>query len=165
MMDKCPCTWSMFVLVLLLSIYMLPYCLCMLKQDLFNSFMTKQGDNFYCVGLLPIEGMIGIIGQNFMEGYRLVFDWENMKLGWSHSKCQDIGGTAKVSPTPPPSGLTSNPLPTTEQQRNSGGHAVAPAIAGKATPKPSAASLLAVSWHYTMSSLLFSLVVWLRYLI
>ncbi|XP_015167099.1 aspartic proteinase-like protein 1 isoform X2 [Solanum tuberosum] len=109
--------------------------------------------------------MIGIIGQNFMEGYRLVFDWENMKLGWSHSKCQDIGGTAKVSPTPPPSGLTSNPLPTTEQQRNSGGHAVAPAIAGKATPKPSAASLLAVSWHYTMSSLLFSLVVWLRYLI
>ncbi|KAH0694015.1 hypothetical protein KY285_021112 [Solanum tuberosum] len=134
-------------------------------QNPMFTISSGQGDNFYCVGLLPIEGMIGIIGQNFMEGYRLVFDWENMKLGWSHSKCQDIGGTAKVSPTPPPSGLTSNPLPTTEQQRNSGGHAVAPAIAGKATSKPSAASLLAVSWHYTMSSLLFSLVVWLPYLI
>ncbi|KAG5612556.1 hypothetical protein H5410_023837 [Solanum commersonii] len=46
-------------------------------------------------------------------------------------------------------GKTKNPLPTTEQQRNPGGHTVAPAIAGKATPKPSAASLLVVSWHYT----------------
>lgn len=81
------------------------------------------------------------------------------------SSGQDIDGTAKVSPTPPPSGLTSNPLPTTEQQRNPGGHAVAPAIAGKATPKPSAASLLAISRHYTMSSLIFLLVVWLPYLI
>ncbi|KAK4341419.1 hypothetical protein RND71_039920 [Anisodus tanguticus] len=77
------------------------------------------------------------------------------------SSGQDIGGSAKVPPTPPPSGLTSNPLPTTEQQRSSGGHAVAPAIAGKATPKPSAASLHAVSWHCAISSLLLSLVVML----
>ncbi|XP_009606652.1 aspartic proteinase-like protein 1 isoform X2 [Nicotiana tomentosiformis] len=127
---------------------------------------SGQGDNFYCVGILPIEGMIGIIGQNLMQGYRMVFDWENMKLGWSYSKCQDIGGSAKVPPTPPPSGLASNPLPTNEQQRNPGGHAVAPAIAGKATLKPSAASLHAVSCrHCAMSYLLLSLVLWLPYLI
>ncbi|PHT50647.1 hypothetical protein CQW23_10394 [Capsicum baccatum] len=95
-----------------------------------------QGDNFYCAGIQPIPGMIGIIGR------------------------QDIGGSAKVplTPTPPPSGLTSNPLPTTEQQRSPHGHAVAPAIAGKATPKPSAASPDAVSRHCAMSSLLLSLV-------
>ncbi|PHT98387.1 Aspartic proteinase-like protein 1 [Capsicum chinense] len=118
------------------------------------------GDNFYCAGIQPIPGMIGIIGQNFLEGYRMVFDWENMKLGWSRSKCQDIGGSAKLplTPTPPPSGLTSNPLPTTEQQRSPHGHAVAPAIAGKATSKPSAASPDAVSRHCAMSSLLLSLV-------
>lgn len=23
-----------------------------------------------------------------MQGYRMVFDWENMKLGWSHSSCK-----------------------------------------------------------------------------
>ncbi|XP_060198810.1 aspartic proteinase-like protein 1 isoform X1 [Lycium barbarum] len=132
-------------------------------QNPMFTISNGQGDNYYCVGILPIEGMIGIIGQNLMEGYRMVFDWENMKLGWSRSKCQDIGGSAKVPPTPPPSGLTTNPLPTTEQQRSPGGHAVAPAIAGKATPKPSAASLHAVSWHCAMSSLLLSLVVWLPY--
>ena len=26
--------------------------------------------------------------ENFMMGYRLVFDWENLKLGWSHSNCK-----------------------------------------------------------------------------
>lgn len=26
--------------------------------------------------------------ENFLEGYRMVFDWENMKLGWSRSKCK-----------------------------------------------------------------------------
>lgn len=133
-------------------------------QNPMFAISSDQGDTFYCVGLVPIEGMIGIIGQNFMEGYRMVFDWENKNLGWSRSKCQDIDGSAKVSPTPSPSGLTSNPLPTTEEQRSPGGHAVAPAIAGKATPKPSAASPQAVSLHYTMSSLL-SLLVWLPCLI
>lgn len=26
--------------------------------------------------------------ENFMEGYRMVFDWENKNLGWSRSKCK-----------------------------------------------------------------------------
>ncbi|CAN4122237.1 unnamed protein product [Withania somnifera] len=134
-------------------------------QNPMFTISSGQGDYFYCMGLLPIEGMIGIIGQNLMEGYRMVFDWENMKLGWSHFKCQDIGGSAKVPPSPPPSGLTSNPLPTTERQRSQGGHAVAPAIAGKATLRPSTVSPHAVSWHCVMGSLLLSLVVWLPYLI
>ena len=42
--------------------------------------------------------------------------------------------------TPRPKGAPANPLPTNEQQRAPGGHAVAPAVAGRAPSKPSAAS-------------------------
>lgn len=31
-----------------------------------------QGDNFYCVGLLPIEGMIGIIGRKFICNFEVM---------------------------------------------------------------------------------------------
>lgn len=31
-----------------------------------------QGDNFYCVGLLPIEGMIGIIGRKLICNFKLI---------------------------------------------------------------------------------------------
>ncbi|CAN8298975.1 unnamed protein product [Cochlearia groenlandica] len=76
---------------------------------------------------------IGSIGQNYMRGYRMVFDRENMKLAWSASKCQED----KISPPQASPGGTSspNPLPTEEQQSRS--HAVSPAIAGKTPSKSS----------------------------
>lgn len=43
--------------------------------------------------------------------------------------------------TPPTKGTPSNPLPTNEQQSTHGEHAVAPAVAGRAPSKPSAASV------------------------
>ncbi|XP_051139067.1 aspartic proteinase-like protein 1 isoform X2 [Andrographis paniculata] len=88
-----------------------------------------------CLGILRIDGNIGLIGQNLMMGYRIVFDWEKQKLGWSASNCEDIDGVHST-PSPNSDGASPNPLPTTEQQNNHS-RAVAPALAGRASPSHS----------------------------
>ncbi|OAO93604.1 hypothetical protein AXX17_AT5G09700 [Arabidopsis thaliana] len=110
-------------------------------------FQQSQGLVQFCLPISPSgqEG-IGSIGQNYMRGYRMVFDRENMKLGWSPSKCQED----KIEPPQASPGSTSspNPLPTDEQQSR-GGHAVSPAIAGKTPSKtPSSSS------SYSFSSIM-----------
>ncbi|KAA8546851.1 hypothetical protein F0562_003280 [Nyssa sinensis] len=99
----------------------------------------NQGVVGFCLAIQPTDGDIGTIGQNFMTGYRMVFDRENLKLGWSSSNCQDLSD-GKRMPLTPPNGGPPNPLPTTAQQSTHGGHAVAPAVAGRTPSKPSAAS-------------------------
>lgn len=37
-----------------------------------------------------INWLLHIYSENLMLGYRLVFDRENLKLGWSHSNCKII---------------------------------------------------------------------------
>lgn len=114
-----------------------------IESPIFHAYDSQAGD-LYCLGLLPMDGDIGIIGQNFMQGYRLVFDWENSKFGWSHSKCQDIGKSSNGTMTPPPS-ASLNPLPSNDQQNSPPGRAVSPAEAGKTPAEPSAASVLFLS--------------------
>ncbi|KAI4317230.1 hypothetical protein L6164_025119 [Bauhinia variegata] len=99
------------------------------------AFYGDQGIIGFCLAIQPTEGDTGTIGQNFMTGYRLVFDREHMKLAWSRSNCQDLS-LGQTMPFSPP---TPNPLPADEQQRTNGS-AVVPAVAGRASPKPSAAS-------------------------
>lgn len=96
----------------------------------------------FCLAIQPTDDDIGVIGQNYMTGYRMVFDRESLKLGWSSSNCQDLTDNNKRMPPTPPSvsGKPSNPLPTNEEQSTPRGHAVAPAIAGRAPSKPSAAA-------------------------
>ncbi|KAL2348645.1 hypothetical protein Fmac_002645 [Flemingia macrophylla] len=50
--------------------------------------VTVTGDdiNLLCLGILKSSN-VNIIGQNFMTGYRIVFDRENMILGWKESDC------------------------------------------------------------------------------
>lgn len=119
-----------------------------------------QGDLF-CLGVHSTDRDLGIIGQNFLMGYRVVFDWGNKKLGWSSSNCQDIGSGSEVQWTPPSTETSQNPLPANEQQQNP--RAVAPAIAGRAPPKPSAASTHVTLHRYNIMSLL--LLLWGVYLI
>ncbi|GMI68650.1 hypothetical protein like AT5G10080 [Hibiscus trionum] len=98
-----------------------------------------QGVSGFCLAIQPMEGDVGTIGQNFMTGYRMVFDREKMKLGWSSSNCQDLADGKRMSLSP--DGTPVNPLPANEQQSTPGGRAVAPAVAGRAPPsKPSAAA-------------------------
>ncbi|KAJ7945367.1 Aspartic proteinase-like protein 1-like [Quillaja saponaria] len=99
----------------------------------------NQGVVGFCLAIQSAEGDIGIVGQNFMTGYRLVFDRENMKLAWSHSNCQDLS-IGKRMPLSPPNETPPNPLPTNEQQSTHGGRAVAPAVPGRAPPRASAAT-------------------------
>ncbi|VFR00344.1 unnamed protein product [Cuscuta campestris] len=94
---------------------------------------NSEGDNYYCLGIQATDGAYGLIGQNFMTGYKMVFDWEKLKLGWSASNCR---GADKTAVTPAPSGLSENPLPTDQQQRSPRITAYPPAIAGRTPPTP-----------------------------
>ncbi|KAH9718525.1 Aspartic proteinase-like protein 1 [Citrus sinensis] len=129
----------------------LPSVKLMFPQN--NSFVVNnpvfviygtQGVTGFCLAIQPVDGDIGTIGQNFMTGYRVVFDRENLKLGWSHSNCQDLNDGTKSPLTPGP-GTPSNPLPANQEQSSPGGHAVGPAVAGRAPSKPSTASTQLIS--------------------
>ncbi|XP_052190660.1 aspartic proteinase-like protein 1 isoform X2 [Diospyros lotus] len=118
-----------------------------------NSFLVhdptlryNDSEEVFCLAIQPTDGDLAIIGQNYMTGYRLVFDRENLKLCWSPSNCQDLSD-AKTMPLTPPSGSLPNPLPTTEQQSSPNGHGVAPAVAQRTPSKPSAASPQQLSSH------------------
>ncbi|XP_011092020.1 aspartyl protease family protein 1-like isoform X1 [Sesamum indicum] len=50
--------------------------------------IPRQGGYAYCLAVVK-SGDINIIGQNFMTGYRMVFDREEMVLGWKASDCYD----------------------------------------------------------------------------
>ncbi|XP_057794548.1 aspartic proteinase-like protein 1 [Salvia miltiorrhiza] len=125
-------------------------------------YIADEQGGFYCLGIQRSDGDTGIIGQNFLMGYRLVFDWEKMKLGWSISDCHDIGEDSDGVHLPPsPSDVSPNPLPTNEQQQSPRGHAVAPAVAGRAPARPSAASPPPATYRYKLCSL--SLFLWIAY--
>ncbi|WRX07598.1 Xylanase inhibitor [Theobroma cacao] len=61
----------------------------------------KSGD-LYCLGVVKSDD-VNIIGQNFMTGYRIVFDREKMVLGWNPSDCYDI--EANTLPVRPPTAV------------------------------------------------------------
>ncbi|KAJ6337499.1 hypothetical protein OIU76_007220 [Salix suchowensis] len=118
------------------------------------SVSHHQGFTMYCLSLQPTDGSYGIIGQNFMTGYHMVFDIENLKLGWSNSSCQDTSDSADVHLAPPPNDKSPNPLPTNEQQSIPRTPSVAPAIAGRTSSESSRASLLIPFPHLMISLLL-----------
>ncbi|MED6158254.1 hypothetical protein PIB30_031093 [Stylosanthes scabra] len=146
------------------------YCYASNSQDLPKvpnvTFMFQQNNSFvvynpvflvndsqriigFCLAIERVEGDVGTIGQNFMKGYRLVFDRENKKLAWSRSNCKDLN-LGKAMHLSPPNETASHPLPADEQQRTKG-NSVAPAVAGTAPHKPSGATSLMIScrhyWH------------------
>ncbi|XP_077212755.1 eukaryotic aspartyl protease family protein [Tasmannia lanceolata] len=108
----------------------------------------------FCLALESTSDNIGSIGQNLMTGYRIVFDRENLKLGWSRSNCIDLTDGMVVPLTPPPHNISENPLPTNEQQSSPGGHAVPPAVAGRAPSNLSAAPPQVVSLRFGLMWLL-----------
>ncbi|CAH9128274.1 unnamed protein product [Cuscuta epithymum] len=114
---------------------------------------NSQANKFYCLGIQETKGAYGLMGQNFMTGYRMVFDWENLKLGWSASNCREADKAAAI--TPPPSGVSENPLPTDQRQRNPFGIAFPPAIASRTPPTaPSSAALLSILSQHCIMTLL-----------
>ncbi|KAF3440344.1 hypothetical protein FNV43_RR18628 [Rhamnella rubrinervis] len=51
-----------------------------------------NGEQGYCLAVVKSED-VNIIGQNFMTGYRIIFDREKMVLGWKESNCYNDEGT------------------------------------------------------------------------
>ncbi|KAI8020039.1 Aspartyl protease family protein 1 [Camellia lanceoleosa] len=69
-----------------------------------------QGRGFmYCLAVVK-TGDINIIGQNFMSGYRIIFDRERMVLGWESSNCYDANNSSTLPINPRNSGAVT---PTT----------------------------------------------------
>lgn len=104
-------------------------------QNHVYSYSAIQGFRIFCLTVIRGDDDYGILGQNFMTGHRMVFDREEIKLGWSPSNCQDY--KTQIHLTPPPVGKSPNPLPN--QQQNSNPHGVASPDAGKTPTKSSAA--------------------------
>ncbi|KAK9670662.1 hypothetical protein RND81_13G216200 [Saponaria officinalis] len=60
---------------------------------------TEDGTLFYCLAVIKSEhDGINIIGENFMTGYRIVFDNEKPAIGWMASDCSD---EVPFIPSPP----------------------------------------------------------------
>ncbi|KAM0892341.1 hypothetical protein ACQ4PT_025837 [Festuca glaucescens] len=92
------------------------------------SHSDKQGTiTVFCLAIQPSPEPIGIIGQNFFVGYHVVFDRENMNLGWYRSECHDIDNHTTVPLGPSQHNSPQDPLPSNEQQTSPG----TPAVAGK----------------------------------
>ncbi|KAK9678825.1 hypothetical protein RND81_11G235100 [Saponaria officinalis] len=72
----------------------------------------------YCLGIVKSEG-INIIGQNFMTGYRVVFDREKMVLGWKASDCNDVLDSNTL-PIGPQSSTKIPPISSVEPQAIAG---------------------------------------------
>lgn len=91
--------------------------------------------------------------------------WCSCELVYGILLGQDIGANGdEVHHQPPsPSDVSPNPLPTNEQQQSPNGHAVAPAVAGRAPGKPSAASPPATPCRYQYCTTSLSLFLWIAY--
>ncbi|MFS8016672.1 putative nepenthesin [Helianthus anomalus] len=61
--------------------------------------LPTQPESIYCLAVIKNEEM-NIIGQNFMTGYRIVFDREKLILGWKKSGCYDIDTSTAFTSKP-----------------------------------------------------------------
>uniref|UniRef100_A0A1J3EZ36 Aspartic proteinase-like protein 1 n=2 Tax=Noccaea caerulescens TaxID=107243 RepID=A0A1J3EZ36_NOCCA len=76
------------------------------KMSLRNPFFstrTTEGNLMYCLGILKggEDIKVNIIGQNFMSGYRVVFDRERKIVGWKGSDCYEDESLESTTPPPP----------------------------------------------------------------
>lgn len=58
---------------------------------------TQQNELVYCLAVVRSQDL-NIIGQNFMSGYRIVFDREKLVLGWKKFDCYDVEKSAALKP-------------------------------------------------------------------
>ncbi|CAL5189366.1 unnamed protein product [Lathyrus oleraceus] len=122
-----------------------------------------QGPSTFCLAVLQsdVDDYI-TIGQNFLMGYHMVFDRENLSFGWSRSDCQDSSMRDTTNFTSPSSGGSPASIPANQQQHvPNNARAVPPAVAEKTPSKPSAATPGFNSWHLLNSSSLIFLLFWL----
>ncbi|MBA0590344.1 hypothetical protein Gorai_019056 [Gossypium raimondii] len=92
--------------------------------------ISLQGGDVYCLGIVKSDN-VNIIGQNFMTGYRIVFDRERMVLGWKASDCYDIEASNTLPVNPPtavPPAIAVNPEATSGNANNTNISGASPSI-------------------------------------
>ncbi|KAL0343073.1 UNVERIFIED_CONTAM: Aspartyl protease family protein 1 [Sesamum angustifolium] len=57
--------------------------------DPFYTMLSDSHELVYCLAVVKSQEL-NIIGQNFMTGYRIVFDREKLVLGWKKSDCYNL---------------------------------------------------------------------------
>ncbi|XP_027331611.1 aspartic proteinase-like protein 1 [Abrus precatorius] len=132
-------------------------------QNPILTYSESQEYTIFCLTVIQSEDDYCTIGQNFLIGYRTVFDWENLRFGWSRSNCQDsTGDRANFSSS---GGGSTNPLPANQQQSFPNSRSVPPAVAGHASSKSSAATPGHSSRHSLISLLMICVTVGFGYLV
>ncbi|XP_057500084.1 aspartyl protease family protein 1-like isoform X2 [Actinidia eriantha] len=86
----------------------------------------------YCLAIVK-SGYVNIIGQNFMTGYRIVFDREKMTLGWEASNCYDAKNYSTL-PINPPTSSAVPPTSAVEPETRSVGSNGSPALSPPPLP-------------------------------
>lgn len=79
---------------------------------------TQSGKDVYCLGIVKSND-VDIIGQNFMTGYRVVFDRERMVLGWKASDCNEALDSNTLPISPRSSSTQIPPISSIEPQATS----------------------------------------------
>ncbi|KAK7262992.1 hypothetical protein RJT34_30576 [Clitoria ternatea] len=84
-------------------------------------FSEDEGD-LLCLGIQKSNN-VNIIGQNFMSGYKIIFDRENMNLGWKESNCSDdvLSDSIPIKPSHSPAiapAIAVNPVATSNPSIN-----------------------------------------------
>ncbi|KAI8020042.1 Aspartyl protease family protein 1 [Camellia lanceoleosa] len=113
-----------------------------------------QGQPYmYCLAVVK-SGDINIIGQNFMTGYRIIFDRERMVLGWESSNCYDANNSSTLPTNPKNSGAVT-PTTTVEPEATSGSTNGSPLPSPNIPPPASSDSLHLNSYTYTLHIVVF----------
>ncbi|POO00800.1 Aspartic peptidase [Trema orientale] len=104
--------------------------------------ISAQNEILYCLAIVK-SAELNIIGQNFMTGYRVVFDREKLILGWKKSDCYDIDDYSNLAEKPnsstvPPAvvaGIGNYSMPkSTKGIRNNHTSSVSPSYHRQTTP-------------------------------
>ncbi|KAL7143719.1 hypothetical protein ABFS83_08G211100 [Erythranthe nasuta] len=81
----------------------------------------------YCLAVVKSQEL-NIIGQNFMTGYRIVFDREKLVLGWKKFDCYGIDDDSKALGPKPVNYASMPPLPDNYTQSNEPNRNTAPKL-------------------------------------
>ncbi|XP_028057142.1 aspartyl protease family protein 1-like isoform X1 [Camellia sinensis] len=111
--------------------------------------IDMQGQGYiYCLAVVK-SGDINIIGQNFMTGYRIIFDRERMVLGWESSNCYNATNSSTLPINPGNSGAVT-PTTTVEPQATSSSTNGSPLPSPDVPPPASSDSPHLNSYTYTL---------------
>ncbi|KAF6174316.1 hypothetical protein GIB67_040809 [Kingdonia uniflora] len=125
--------------------------------------ISTRADFVYCLAVVKSTEM-NIIGQNFMTGYRIVFDREKLVLGWKNFDCYDVEDSDTVpvnlqnsSSFPPPASVRSDSY-TPEAKKDARNHSQI-SLEPPLPPSPSHATSSSNSINWNLKSSCFTIVI------